>query len=462
MLNKIEIVDESTLFGIGMMAALVMKGYDGNGDLAVESAKFVYDVLQSWDDAQAEFDDMASAINKKNRQGFLDSFVSYTESENDLIDALEDVSEVFSHTNFSFDQDVSDIDTMYEELDSFTDGNKLMGLFTVPAEVAEAKKEREDKNKALKQMREDFEALQDDLDDVQADMAVKIFDFYDLSVDVRLQTALNEIKRELDSVKAEEADTVKTLKKLKKQKGRASKKERTRINKQRAKYQDELLDIQSRIPSLSKPDVEELTAIAEEQNATAAAALKSARAERERLLKEQKELLSEIDEATELLRNSGLGLILNTDENGDTEALQQFLTFEGKRSNVYDAAKKKLKSLAKLIKNEQKTLKPLSINVPYLDACLLLHNYSKKDYPLTALRTFLQRALLGQRCLSRKDWNDSNMMDKSYWDKKIKEVRSFYDGRYGSHAIIAEAIIDQTKKTPPNFQAYLKDPKRLR
>ena len=463
MLDNIEIVDESSLFGIGMMAALATAGYKNDANnVDKKAAEFVYDVSQLLADAQAEFGDLASAINNKDKKKFQEAFVSYTNSENDLIDALEDVSDVFLHTNFSFDQDVSDIDSMYEQLDTFTEGNKLKGLFPVPTEIAEAKKERDDKNKALRQMRQDFEDLQDDLDDVQADMSEKIFDFYDLSVDVRLETALNEIKKELDSVKAEEADTIKALKKLKKQKGRASKRERTRINKQRAKYQDELLDIQSRIPALSKPDIEELTAIAEEQNATAAAALKSTRAERERLLKEQKELLSEIDEATESLRNSGLGLILNTNEIGDTEALQQFLTLEGNREAVYDAVEKKLKALMKLIKNTKKTMKPLTLSIPYLDACLLLHTYAPSEYKMTALRTFLQRALLGQRCLSRKQWNASNMMGDAYWKKKAKEVQKYYDKNYGSYSIIAEAIIDQKSKTPPNFKAYLKDPKRLR
>lgn len=449
-LDRIEIIDEGTITSVGFMALLTMKGYKQN-----EGKKFIKDVADSLKDTIESKDDLAANVTSKDREGFLSAYKEYTTQEGELIAFLEDLTEAFETTDISFTRLIEDIDTTYEELDTFSQGYKLKGLFVTPSEVQEAKRLRDEKNAELRQIDEDIEKTQEDIEAVQSGMADKIREYYEITEDVRLRGMIQEV---LKDVEAQEKEVVKELRKLKKQKGSASKRERVRINKQRARFHDELLDLQSRYKQLPADQLAELEAKASQENAAAFADLQSARGEREELRAEMKQLLQESDEKREELRTSGMSLLLEEGESG-TKALDEWASWLGKHEKVFDSIAKQLATLMKRMVSD-KRMKPITISVPYLDACLLLHShFGQKEYPLMGARTFLQRALLGQKCLTRKEWSDNGMFDDTFWKKQIKRVNKEYE-KYGSVGIVAEAI--KKAKVPPNFKDYLKDPKKRR
>ena len=103
------------------------------------------------------------------------------------------------------------------------------------------------------------------------------------------------------------------------------------------------------------------------------------------------------------------------------------------------------------------------IDIPYLDAGLLLmHRFG--NFKNKNLSIFIQRAYLGNGCMTRKEWSDKKMFDNKTWNNLKVDTVKKYDRKFGDANVVAEAIsyhIDQKKK-PSDFHKFYRNPKSFR
>jgi len=318
---------------------------------------------------------------------------------------LEDMDSVLYDTGFSFDSEIKMLQRFMGEMIALTEEPKVFSIYKDPTFVAEAEARRQQ--------------VQDRLLELESDMEEAENDYY---------AVLDRIGDFYETGRTQEGDEiVQQIRKLKKLKNKASRNQRSNLNAQRRVLNEQLKRVQSD-------------------------GVLGLRSEQETLWQEMADM--DVEFGT-----------LQQELGGDEQMAARGFKGVGELLAIYDKIIDILTTISgKLDKvlDKEKASQPKKINIPYEEAAVLL--MYTEGYRVANVSIFLQRALLGNGCLTRQEWQAQGMFKPKYWQNLMKTVVGKYESKYGDINGIAEAIKDYALHNSAHreFQQFVRNPTSFR
>jgi len=416
-LNKVEIVDNRAIPDKDMKIVLEDLGFASLEDIHDQTILDPFNELVGFLDTLEEIaknlrevvDDSNSSRPKgKALTSTRDQLTTLIEdidaSESTLSVALEDLNDVFDDTSMSFSEIISAFDESVKGLLSVTEEPMVFSIYKDPAFQAQMEARRME--------------LESSIDQGEADLEQAENDYFQVLEQIRAF-----YERKSGNLSSLEQELVDKIRQLKKMRGKASKRQRALYNRQRRELNEQLKTFQQTMD------------------------LGNLRQEQENLWQEMEDLENEVEAQKDEL--------LNGDEMRASRGSRGVFLLENHYSTLNATMIELGSALEKMLELE-KAGSVKKIDIPYLDAaCLLLHTESKIKPKM--VQDFLKNSLLGNGCMTRKEWSDNKFFNEKTWKNLAKEMANKYGKKYGDVSVVVDGIKAAafSNKLPRDFAKFL-------
>lgn len=419
-MKKVEIVDGRSIPDKDMLIVL--------NDLGFDSVAAFHDtnILPAFNDYSEGWVEIVNLLLKKDKpMEDKEVFVSLVEDldalESTLSEYLQELTEIFDDTEFSFVEYIEALGSLVGTLYEFSSEPKSTALYVTPDMVTEAQVVQDN--------------LYGEIDELQEMIEEAESDYVEVIETIRRWYAANEgsVPR---APKSEEI--VEKIRALKKQKGRASKRQKSVLNKQRRELNEELQAHEQSWPQEYREGLgREYTRLRQEQQS---------------LSNQITELQAKLsDKETETQEGDHVYVLRNK-----SEGANEIKTAIKMGNKIVESLNQELD----LLLSAESAGKTKKINIPYTDAVLLWNN-TFGGLAWKNIMIFLQRTLIGNKCMTRQEWSAGNYFSESTWKAKQKAIIKQYDSKYGSAEDIAYAIKEHlvNNNSPRDLLKFFDNPK---